>query len=172
MGWSDIIPKDDKEKEEITKIMAKDNCIPVFLEKDTLIMYQMFMDQFLLNLMHNFQGIGIYDEPDVNNDLWHAYCEVNEIFAKKVIEIKGTSDMIWIHNYYLFMAPLYIKRKDIHANIGFYLHAPFPSSDIYNTFQFRLEILNSILCCDVIGFHIFEYARNFIAACEKIIRLE
>jgi len=122
--------------------------------------------------MHNFKGIETNENYDVNNDLWHAYCDVNQLFVKTLIDIKVETDMIWVHNMYLMLAPLYIKRNDINANIGFYLHAPFPSSDIYHTFQFRLEILKSLLCCDVIGFHIWEYARNFFAACEKLLKLD
>ena len=70
------------------------------------------------------------------------------------------------------LCPLYIKRHDINANIGFYLHSPFPSSDIFRTFVYRNEIIKSLLCCDVIGFHIFENARNLIAVCEKLLKLE
>lgn len=80
--------------------------------------------------------------------------------------------MIWVNNMHLLLVPMYIKRHDIHANIGFYLHTPFPSSDIFRTSVYRMEIMKSLLCCDVVGFHIFEYARNFMAVCQKLLKLE
>jgi len=80
--------------------------------------------------------------------------------------------MIWVNNMHLMLVPLYLKRLDIFANIGFYLHSPFPSSDIFRTFVYRAEIVKSLLCCDVVAFHIFEYARNFLAVCQKVLKLE
>jgi trehalose 6-phosphate synthase/phosphatase len=79
--------------------------------------------------------------------------------------------MVWIHDIYLLLTPFYLKRKLLNSNIGFFIHSPFPSSDIFSTFQYRTEILKSLLCCDVIGFHLFEYARNFFTACRKILEL-
>ena len=80
--------------------------------------------------------------------------------------------MIWIHDTYLMMTPYYLKKFDINTNIGFSFHAPFPASDIYRSFQYRNEILNSILHCDLIGFHLYDYARNFLFACKKIFHLD
>lgn len=39
-------------------------------------------------------------------------------------------------------------------------------------FQFRFEILNSLLQCDLVGFHLFEYARNFLMTCHRLLGLE
>lgn len=79
--------------------------------------------------------------------------------------------MVWIHDIDLLLAPLYLKRADVYISIGFFFHAPFPSSDIFKTFQYRTEIMRSLLCADVIGFHLFEYARNFFTGCRKILSL-
>lgn len=76
--------------------------------------------------------------------------------------------MIWVHDIQLLMTPYYLKRKALKSNIGFFCHSPFPSSDIFKTMQFRIEILRSMLCCDVIGFHLFEYARNLYYTCRRM----
>ena len=70
------------------------------------------------------------------------------------------------------MVPLYIKKAFSEANLGFYFHTPFPSTGIFKVFQFRYEILNSLLLCDLVGFHIFEYARNFIMTCHRLLNLD
>ena len=80
--------------------------------------------------------------------------------------------MIWLHDIYLLLAPIYLKQKDKDANIGLSIHSPTASSDIFKTFEYRAEILRSMLCCDLIGFHMFEYCRNFITACKKILELD
>lgn len=79
--------------------------------------------------------------------------------------------MVWMNDIYLLLAPQYLKKKDLHSNIGFFNQSSFPSSDIFKTFPHRTEILKSLLCSDIIGFHLFEYARNFTAACRKILSL-
>lgn len=79
--------------------------------------------------------------------------------------------MIWVHDNYLLLVPTYVIRKDIGANIGFSMHCPFPSSDIYKMFPYRGEVLKSLLSCSLIGFHQFEYARNFYTACRRILGL-
>ena len=66
------------------------------------------------------------------------------------------------------MVPLYLKKIWDHANIGFYFHAPFPSSAHFRIHKFRLEILKSLLHCDLIGFHLFAYARNFFKTCSRL----
>ena len=80
--------------------------------------------------------------------------------------------MIWIHNLHLFLAPMYLKRLDLETNIGFSLHVPFPSSEIFRQFRHCQDILKSLLCCDVVSFHVFEYARNFMALSESLLRIE
>jgi len=67
--------------------------------------------------------------------------------------------------------PKYVFRKDLGANIGFFMHSPFPSSDIYKMFPYRGEVLKSLLSCNLIGFHLFEYARNFYTSCRRILGL-
>jgi len=88
------------------------------------------------------------------------------------MDFKKDKDMIWIHDIYLLLAPSYLKRADVNVNIGFFLHSPFPSSDTYKIFSYRVEILKSLLCCDLIGFHLFEYARNFCTSCRKLLLLD
>ncbi|CAO1627939.1 unnamed protein product [Parajaminaea phylloscopi] len=53
--------------------------------------------------------------------------------------------------------------------IGFFLHTPFPSSEIYRILPVRREILLGILHCDLIGFHTYDYARHFLSACTRIL---
>jgi trehalose 6-phosphate synthase/phosphatase len=86
-----------------------------------------------------------------------------------ITELKQEKEMIWIHDNYLLLVPTYVRRSDLNANIGFFMHCPFPSSDIYKMFPYRGEVLKSLLLCDLIGFHLFEYARNFYTACRRIL---
>ncbi|KAJ7650380.1 glycosyltransferase family 20 protein [Roridomyces roridus] len=57
------------------------------------------------------------------------------------------------------------------VKIGFFLHTPFPSSEIYRILPVRREILLGILYCDLIGFHTYDYARHFLSSCTRILGL-
>jgi trehalose 6-phosphate synthase/phosphatase len=72
------------------------------------------------------------------------------------------------------MVPSYLRKTSFssEANIGFFFHSPFPSSGIFRMFQYRNELLSSILHCDLVGFHLFEYARNFLMTCHRLLGLE
>jgi trehalose 6-phosphate synthase/phosphatase len=173
IGWPGFFPKDDEEREKIVVLLAQQKCLPIWPTKEQILLFSAFYDQHLNPLFHNFKGTDEDDIDDMNQELWRNYCDVNQLYVEKLIEVKKKErDLIWIHDVALLLAPLYLKRADNNANIGFYQHSYFPSSDIYRTFTYRNEIIKSLLCCDLIGFHIFEYARNFSAACRKIFKLD
>ena len=93
------------------------------------------------------------------------------MYLEPVMSICNPNDLIWIHDTYLMLLPKIIRRQIMNARIGFSMHSPFPSSDIYKMFQYRKMILKSLLCSDVIGFHIFEYARHFYTSCQRLLSL-
>lgn len=125
-----------------------------------------------MTLFHNFKNFDPDEADPLNAELWQAYCDVNSAFVKTLIQMKKESDLIWINNIHLLLTPIYLKRLDIDANIGFYLHYPFPNSEIFRIFVHSEEILKSLLCCDVVGFHTYEYARNFYSSCEFMYKVE
>ncbi len=58
------------------------------------------------------------------------------------------------------------------GQVGWFLHTPFPSSEIYRTLPVREEVLRAVLKADLIGFHTYDYARHFVSACTRILGLE
>lgn len=64
------------------------------------------------------------------------------------------------------------SKTDKTINIGLYFHSPFPSSEVYRVLAHREQILNAILTCDLIGFHLFEYARHFITSCKRLLGID
>jgi trehalose 6-phosphate synthase/phosphatase len=82
---------------------------------------------------------------------------------------KNNSELIWIHNSNLLLLPTLLRRKHNHINIGFSLHSPWPSTDVFKMFRYRVEVLKSLMCCDLISFHMFEYARNFYTAVTRML---
>ncbi|GAA5986522.1 hypothetical protein JCM11641_005227 [Rhodosporidiobolus odoratus] len=58
------------------------------------------------------------------------------------------------------------------VQIGFFLHTPFPSSEVFRTLPVRREILLGILNCDLVGFHTYDYARHFLSSVSRLLGLK
>ncbi|MEM8603736.1 MAG: glucosylglycerol-phosphate synthase [Cyanobacteria bacterium P01_H01_bin.121] len=93
---------------------------------------------------------------------WENFHNVNRKFAEAGCAEAADDALIWIHDYNLWLAPYYIRQLKPQARIAFFHHTPFPSTDIFNVLPWRQEITESLLCCDLVGFHIPRYAENFV----------
>src|SRR5271170_1045290 len=121
-------------------------------------------------LFHYHPGEIHFDET-----AWDAYRKANLEFAEKIADIVEDGDLIWVQDYHLMVLPRLLRKaigntkKDV--KIGFFLHTPFPSSEIYRILPVRSEILEGVLPCDLIGFHTYDYARHFLSACNRVLNL-
>ncbi|MBN1608276.1 MAG: bifunctional alpha,alpha-trehalose-phosphate synthase (UDP-forming)/trehalose-phosphatase [Polyangiaceae bacterium] len=103
---------------------------------------------------------------------WRAYRTVNERFARVVAEQVRPGDAVWVHDYHLALVPglLRAQREDI--RVGFFLHVPWPSSDVYRILPQREEILRSLLTADLIGLHTEAYRHNFIHSAANVLDVD
>ena len=90
------------------------------------------------------------------------------MFGEEIYKIMQENDLIMINDDHLMLIPNSLLTKNTNARVGIYFHMAFPSSDVMKTFPYHQEILKSILLCDVIGFHVFQFARNFLTACKRL----
>ena len=95
---------------------------------------------------------------------WEVYAAVNARFAEAVAASWRPGDVVWIHDYQLLLVPNLLRRLVPEARIGFFLHIPFPPSDVFRVLPRREEVLDGLLGADVIGFQTFADQRNFLAA--------
>jgi trehalose 6-phosphate synthase/phosphatase len=80
-------------------------------------------------------------------------------------------NIVWIQDYHFLMLPSYLLRKLKGAIIAIYLHAPFPSSEIFRCLASRTDILRAMLCANHIGFLVFEHVRHFLTSCKRLLGL-
>ncbi len=164
LGWPGIIPTNDDEKNEIKKNLVQDRMSPVFLGKDDIEKYyEGFSNNTIWPLFHYFTQYTHYHQ-----DQWEAYVKVNNIFCDELIDKIRRDDIIWIHDYHLLLLPQMIRERIPDATIGFFLHIPFPSFEIFRLLPWRKEILAGLLGADLIGFHTFDYGRHFMSAVTRI----
>ncbi|KAK1326884.1 Alpha,alpha-trehalose-phosphate synthase [UDP-forming] 5 [Acorus calamus] len=149
-------------------------CVPAFLPPDLFTkFYHGFCKQQLWPIFHYMLPLS----PDLggrfDRSLWQAYVSVNKIFADKIMEvISPEDDFVWVHDYHLMVLPTFLRKRFNRVKLGFFLHSPFPSSEIYRTLPVRDELLRALLNADLIGFHTFDYARHFLSCCSRMLGLE
>lgn len=162
------IPEDEQTKVN-DELKSKFNCTAIFLS-DTIadLHYNGFSNSILWPLFHYHPGEMNFDE-----NAWAAYIEANKKFALEIVKQVNDDDMIWVHDYHLMLLPEMLRQeignKKKNIKIGFFLHTPFPSSEIYRILPVRKEILEGVLSCDLIGFHTYDYARHFISSVSRIV---
>ena len=104
--------------------------------------------------------------------LWGAYLAANKKFSDRLMEIiSPDDDYIWVHDYHLLLLPSFLRKRFNTCRLGFFLHCPFPSSEVFRSFPAREAVLRALLNSDVIGFHTFDYARHFLSCCSRMLGL-
>ncbi|CAL0331507.1 unnamed protein product [Lupinus luteus] len=166
---------DASEQEEVAKKLLEDfNCVPTFLPHDLQKKFYLgFCKQQLWPLFHYMLPMCPDHGDRFDRSLWQAYVSANKIFADMVMEIiNPDDDFVWVHDYHLMVLPTFLRKRFNRVKLGFFLHSPFPSSEIYRTLPVRDEILKGLLNSDLIGFHTFDYARHFLSCCSRMLGLD
>uniref|UniRef100_A0A6V7QYE4 Uncharacterized protein n=1 Tax=Ananas comosus var. bracteatus TaxID=296719 RepID=A0A6V7QYE4_ANACO len=165
----DIDP--DEQENVAQKLLKELRCIPTFLSPELQNkFYHGFCKQQLWPLFHYMIPICLDKGELFDRSLFQAYVSANKTFADKVMEaINSDDDYVWVHDYHLMLLPTFLRKRLNQVKLGFFLHSPFPSAEIYRTLPVRDEILKSLLNSDVIGFQTFDYARHFLSCCSRML---
>jgi len=118
-------------------------------------------------ILHSFPYHFTYESSD-----WSNFQTINRLFAEAACEEAAEDALIWVHDYNLWLAPYYIRQRKPNARIAFFHHTPFPSVDIFNILPWREAIIDSLLCCDICGFHIPRYSENFVNVARSLREVE
>ncbi|MEY8882114.1 glucosylglycerol-phosphate synthase [Donghicola sp. XS_ASV15] len=114
-------------------------------------------------ILHSFKERYDYDPVD-----WPNFREVNWRFAEAAAAEAAPGALVWVHDYNLWLVPGYLRQMRPDVKIAFFHHTPFPSADVFNILPWRKEIVESLLHCDVVGFHIPRYAANFVSVVQSL----
>jgi trehalose 6-phosphate synthase len=128
--------------------------------------YHGFANATLWPLLHD-----AIEKPRFERSWWDAYRQVNAAFADAALAELGKKPgaLAWVHDYHLMLVPQLIRQRRPGQPVGFFLHVPWPSPDIYARLPWRREILLGLLGADVVSFHTDVYRRNFLRACERLL---
>jgi trehalose 6-phosphate synthase/phosphatase len=135
---------------------------PIFLPEESMErFYHGFCNRTVWPLFHYFPTLVRYDEA-----YWQEYKRVNRLFAEALLPVLRPDDLLWVHDYQLMLLPGMIREHFPDMPIGFFLHIPFPSYEVFRLLPraWRLELVEGMLGASLIGFHTHDYTRDFLTS--------
>ena len=170
VGWPGMAVE-EAEQEEVRRRAASDHqAYPVFLsDEDVEQFYDGFSNSTLWPIFHYFPSYAQYDEAE-----FAAYRRANEAFAEAVREVARPDDVVWVHDYQLLLVPHLLRKHLPNLHIGFFLHIPFPSFEVFRLLptSWRRELLEGMLGADLIGFHTHDYTQYFLRSVFRTLGYE
>jgi len=176
MNEGEQIPQSDPQDNSPTAGLLSNQVIPVRLtEEDFQLYYNGCCNATFWPLFHSMPDRAVFDVKT-----WRAYTEVNREFGLRTLEAvkrvahgeaSSSTPLIWLHDYHLMLVANTIRdacvEEELNIRMGFFLHIPFPSWDIMRIFPWGDEILQGMLGCDLVAFHIEDYCLNFLECCSR-----
>lgn len=166
--WMGIVT-DDLPLEKINQLREVPygdlQCHPIVIPKEVYHQYyNCFSNNVVWPLFHYERSM--VQHTDIG---WKNYVEVNERVAEAILNEAKDDDTIWVHDFHLFLVPGILKQKRADLRVGFFLHIPFPSSEIFRELPQRKDVLLSLMQCDLVGFHDFSYLTHFKSSLSRVL---
>lgn len=150
-----------------------DSCyqyLPVFMNKKTYDGYYYGLaNSTIWPLFHYFPSFA-----EFNTRHYHAYKLANELFAEQLAAHLRPWDTVWIHDYHLLPLAGMLRQKFPGLTIGFFLHIPFPSFEIFRVMpkNWQREMIEGMLGADLLGFHTIDYATHFLRSAQMTLGID
>ncbi len=133
-------------------------------EEETAKFYSGFANEIIWPLFHDMPSRCNFDP-----EYWEIYQRVNRKFGNVVAETALPDDFVWVHDYHLMLTAAALREAGVRSRMGFFLHIPFPSPDIFEKLPWKTPILQSLLEFDVIGFQGDRDRLNFVSCLERLL---
>lgn len=165
IGWPGGEIAEGRQEHVRRSLQDEHGCSPIFLTKGQAEgHYEGYSNSSLWPLLHTMPSRFRY-EPQ----WWEHYRHANQMFADHVLQRACDGDMVWVHDYQLMLLPRMLKEARPSLKIGFFLHTPFPTYEVFRYHPQREELASGVLGADLIGFHTFNYLRNFRMAAVRLL---
>jgi len=164
IGWPGLHINQGIERIHVTEKLKDENMHPVFLiQEEIKNYYEGFSNETLWPIFHYFSQYSVYKEI-----YWESYVKVNQKFCEEVLNFIEPGDTLWIHDYQLLLLPEMVRNKLPELSIGFFLHIPFPSYEMFRLLPWRRELLYGMLGSDLVGFHTYDDMRHFLSSVSRL----
>lgn len=142
--------------------------VPVPLSENEIAeYYEGFSNATLWPLYHD-----VVAHPEYHREWWDTYVRVNRRFAERAAAVAEEGATVWVQDYQLQLVPQMLRESRPDLKIGFFLHIPFPPTELFQQLPWRSEIIKGLLGADLIGFQVPGGAQNFVRLVRTRLRLE
>ena len=117
--------------------------------------YNIFSNRSLWPLLHGFP-----DKATICHNSYRAYRDVNRRYAAALIDLLRPGDLVWVHDFHLLPLGSELRKLGWTGRIGFFLHIPFPSSEIFGILPWARKLLACLFAYDLVGLQTPKYLRN------------
>lgn len=168
IGWSGLAEDEltAQDRDTVNTILRSEhNAIAVPVSQEELdLFYSGFCNDTIWPLFHYFLTYTEY-----RTETWDAYRAINQRFFEILAEELEEDATVWVHDYQLMLLPGLVKERFPKAHVGFFLHIPFPSFEVFRLLPSREAVLEGLLGADLIGFHTYDYARHFLSSVRRLM---
>ncbi len=166
IGWPGIAVTEPAAQAQISELLAGKALVPVFLSAEEVVeYYEGFSNDVLWPIFHYYAS----SHANYKQSNWEHYRSVNQKFLETVLPYIEPDDTIWIHDYQLLLLPGLIRARFPALSIGFFLHIPFPSFELFRLLPWRKELVSGLLGADLLGFHTFNDVRHFLDTATQLL---
>lgn len=107
------------------------------------------------------------DLASFDSDAFLVYANVNQRFAGIIADRLQEGDTVWVHDYHYLLMAESLRRAGWDGPVGFFLHIPFPSQEIFRALPEHTRLARAICAFDVIGFQSQNDRLNFVRYLEE-----
>ncbi len=166
IGWPGIEVNEPEKQADIIQNLQEMKLLPVFLSQEEISeYYEGFSNEILWPIFHYYASTYV----NYKQSNWDFYQSVNQKFRDVILSVAEPGDTIWIHDYQLLLLPGMVRAENPDLTIGFFLHIPFPSYELFRLIPWRAELLEGMLGADLVGFHTYDDVQHFMNAAIRIL---
>jgi trehalose 6-phosphate synthase/phosphatase len=160
IGWTGMSDQPNASvRDEVDARLRSIGMIPLHLARAEVAgFYHRYANAVLWPVLHDLPAM------EHDGDDWETYQRVNARFADAIVRELRPGDLVWIHDYHLMLVPRLVRERCPWAQIGFFLHTPFPTLRSFASLPHAATLVDGLLGADTIGVHTHSYVRSFVDA--------
>jgi trehalose 6-phosphate synthase len=155
-GWSGNIVEEASDKPEVVQGGKITFAVVDLSQQDYDAYYAGFANRALWPVCHYRLDLVQIDRSDTD-----GYFRVNRAFAASLAPLLKPDDIIWVHDYHFIPLATELRKLGFNNRIGFFLHIPWPPSDVASALPAYERLLRGLGAYDVVGFHTPQDVENF-----------
>jgi len=167
IGWPGIL--EETNVDELLKVASQTHGYilkPVLLTPEEVNNYYFgFSNQIIWSLFHDLQSRCNFDPA-----YWNTYRVVNHKFAQAIVENMTADAYVWIQDYHLMLVGRVLRSMGVDSKLGFFLHTPVPSLEIFIKLPWHSQIIEALLEYDLVGFQTLRDRNNFLHCIEAMLK--